>query len=283
MPVAAACLLLAACPRVYPEGMDPQAKVTGSHPWDAPDYKGPKLRQQQKADEDVQQVAGGGQTLTRPEHGPALPDQDSIDEKKLEGWWIVTCVTSDEKLFLLPVSEQDTFIFQSGHDVIYHSISNWKDSMQQGSYKKLKPGVLGLKFGSESEYAQMYGQLFEDDFLYIWNYEQKAGFWMARLPKQTTERLGANHFDTTRGELTINDVVGTSFTGKVKEGEGRSMGISGFYNRGIISVRWEESDRTGTGYAMFIAGPDWKTLKGTWWIDDYEAAPFSDAWNGTRK
>jgi hypothetical protein len=46
-------------------------------------------------------------------------------------------------------------------------------------------------------------------------------------------------------------------------------------------MRWEEDDRSGTGYAMFIVPAGWKSLKGAWWIDDYEATPFSGTWNGT--
>ena len=61
------------------------------------------------------------------------------------------------------------------------------------------------------------------------------------------------------------------------------MTINGFYNRGVLSIRWEQDDRAGAGYAAFVVGKDWQTLKGAWWIDDYEAIPFSDAWDGTRE
>ncbi|MDQ3024657.1 MAG: hypothetical protein M3R04_09810 [bacterium] len=274
-------MLLTACPRTYPEGLDPSVKEKGSHAWDSPGYQGPELQILENARQlapPVEQAAGGGLMEARPEKGPALPEVDTLDIEKIIGWWLVTGVTANEQLELLPVSEQDTFIFQDGGSVIYHSVANWKDDVKQGSYRKLSAGVLGLKIGG-AKFTEFYGQLFEDDFLYIWNYENKTGFWMARVPDNVTERIMSNSFDTERGQLTLNDVVATSYSGKVVNGE-RTMTVSGFYSRGVLSMRWEEDDRTGTGYAMFIAPADWKSLKGAWWIDDYEAVPFSGTWNG---
>jgi hypothetical protein len=254
--------------------------VRGTHAWNQPGYKGEELQL-------VRERPGSGTTDqakvdVRAEKGPAFPTEDSLDIDKLDGFWLVVAITHDEKQVLLPVSEQDTFIFQNGRSMIYHSITNWQDNVTQGSIKKLKPGVLGIKFGTSGDFVEFYTMLFRDDFLYIWNYENKTGFWMVRLPEQVTERVMANNFDTTRGTMHLTDVVATSFTGTVGEGP-RGMIIHGFYNRGVISLDWTQNDRTGQGFAAFVVGPEWKTLKGTWWIDDYEAIPFSDAWDGTRE
>lgn len=274
-----ALLLVAGCTRKYPEGVDPKAKVRGAHAWNMPGYPGEEFRfMRQRPDQATTDVP---KVEARPEKGPAFPDEDTIDLDKLDGFWLVVAITNDEKQYLLPVSDQDTFIFQNGRSVIYHSITNWQDNVMEGSLRKTKPGVIGIKFGN-GEFVDFYGMLFRDDFLYIWNYEQKTGFWMVRLPEQVTERIEANRFDTTRGPMKLEDVVATSFTGNVGSGP-RGLSIHGFYNRGVISIEWTQNDRTGQGFAAFVVGPQWKTLKGAWWIDDYEAIPFSDAWDGTRE
>jgi hypothetical protein len=274
--LAFACLT--ACTRNYPDGTDPKAKVRGAHAWNMPGYGGPELSL-------MKQRPAGEATDTprvelRPEKGPAFPTEDTIDLDRLDGFWLVVAVTHDERQQLLPVSEQDTFIFQNGRSVIYHSITNWKDNVMEGALRKTKPGVIGIKFGN-GDFTDFYGMLFHKDFFYLWNYEQKTGFWMVRLPEQVTERIAANEFDTTRGHMKLVDVVATSFTGTVGSGP-RGMSIHGFYNRGVISIEWTQNDRTGQGFAAFVVGPDWKSLTGAWWIDDYEAIPFSDVWDGTR-
>ena len=43
----------------------------------------------------------------------------------------------------------------------------------------------------------------------------------------------------------------------------------------------QQDDRTAGGFAVFRVSPDWKTLTGAWWLDDYEAAPFGGPWDGT--
>ena len=272
-------VVLCGCARKYPEGADPKSKMRGTHAWNMPVYRGEEFQfvreRPDAATTDVPQVEA------RPEKGPALPTEDSLDIEKINGYWLVVALTHNEKQELLPVSEQDTFIFQNGRSMIYHSITNWQDSVTQGAIKKIKPGVLGIKFGN-SEFVEFYTMLFRDDFLYIWNYEQKTGFWMVRLPEQVTERIEANRFSTTRGAMRLEDVVATSFGGRVENAK-RGMTIHGFYNRGVISIEWSQDDRTGQGFAAFVVGPEWKTLKGAWWIDDYEAIPFSDVWDGTRE
>jgi hypothetical protein len=281
--VAAALLLvagcaLAGCARDYPEGADPKKKVRGAHAWNRPGYQGPEFFYMRE-----RQDPGTTDTLeveAPPEKGPAFPTEDTLELDKLNGYWLVVAISHDEKQTLLPVSEQDTFIFQNSRSVIFHAITNWQDTVQEGSIKKLRPGVLGLKFGS-AEFDEFYTMMFRDDFMYIWNYKNKTGFWMVRLPDQVTERVEANTFQTSRGTLSLTDVVGSSFIGRVESGP-QSMTVNGFYNRGVISIYWEQDDRTGNGFAAFTVGPEWKTLTGAWWIDDYEAIPFSDVWDGTR-
>jgi hypothetical protein len=272
-------VLIAGCPRTYPEGVDPQAQVRGSHPWDSPAFDGKELaRTQDSADDQRMEASGGGVIDARPERGPAFPEQDTLDESKLVGSWLVVAATADEKQYILPTSDQDTFELQPRGYLVYHAVADWKDTTSDGHWKKVKPGVLGISIGSGGQITEFSSQLYEDGFLYMWSYDQRSGLWMARLPEKYTDRLEANRFDTTRGTLVLSDVVGTSFSGKVAGT--RSMTVSGFYNRGIISMRWDQDDRTGSGFAMFIVSPDWKSLKGAWWIDDYEAAPFSGPWDG---
>jgi hypothetical protein len=46
-------------------------------------------------------------------------------------------------------------------------------------------------------------------------------------------------------------------------------------------MRWENEQHNQGGYAAFIVSPEWESLEGVWWIDDYEAVPFGGPWNGT--
>jgi hypothetical protein len=279
--VCVALLLLCGCPRTFPEGQDPAAMFTGAHAWDSPGYRGPELELQRRFAEEQQQAeiaAGGGALPAAPGRGPEFPAQDTLIPEQMYGAYLVAGLSSGEQQFLLPVGEQDTFRFDSGGFVTFGSLAQWKESVQDGRWRKLRPGVITLTFGGAAP-AEFHGQLFRDDFLYIWNYEQKSGFWMARLPEQAEERLRAGRYETSRGTLEITEVVGASLTGRVT---GRQqMTVSGYYNRGILSLRWEMDDRTGTGFAAFIVSPDGKRLKGAWWVDDYEAAPFGGEWDGT--
>lgn len=268
----ALCLGLAACHRELPAG-DARINASGSYPWDAgrplPFAPEPKAAQ---APPDRTEVPA--EPLQR---GPAFSAQDTLLEADLPGKYMQVAIVHDEKMGAVPLGYQDLLDLEAGGHFVWRNLTDWKEDVSEGAWHKTGPGRLKLDVSADA--PELRAELFGGQFLYFWTYEAKSGFWWAKVPRTYSERIGANSFNTTRGTLRLKDVVGASFTGTV-EGQ-RTLLISGNYQRGILTLRWDEEDKSAGGYAALVVNPDWKSFSGVWWIDDYEAAPFGGAWDGT--
>jgi hypothetical protein len=146
-------------------------------------------------------------------------------------------------------------------------------------WRKTSPGKIELEFGGGTQ-LPYYGELYQGLFLYVWNYDYQEGYWFVRVPDRATPRIGANRFDHTRGELHLTNVVAQSYEGTIT-GESELV-VNGYYQDGVLTMRWEDSAGNQAGYAAYVADPEWQSLTGVWWIDDYEAAPFAGSWVGSR-
>lgn len=255
-------------------------QATASHPWDIPGWQlPPGLNAISPLASEPYDSVDEVDIPTR--HGPALPPQDTLDPELLPGLWQQVCFVNAEKLYLIPVGAMSLMELKVNGYGTFYSFKNGEASMLEGSWRKSAPGVVDLAFGPEGVPQEMYGQLYENDFLYVWNYDSQRGLWFARARPDADPQIGANRFETTRGELFLKDVVAQSYQGILYSDN--EVVVAGYYDKGVLSMRWEDERGNLGGYAAFIVSEDWQELKGVWWIDDYEAAPFGGPWNGKRK
>jgi len=275
--ICCALLLLCGCDR----DRDPEtlARATVTHPWELESWQVPPelaaARQPAMPEYDAEQ-----QVETPNRHGPVLPEQDTLDPQLLPGTWLQICFTAIERLNLVPPGEMNLIDLRPDGSGTYYAVHEYKATQYEGSWSKTRPGVVELGFGENGVTQEMYGQLFEEDFLYLWNYDNQEGLWLARARPEMSPPIQANHFETTRGEMRLTDVVAQSYQGQlIAENE---IVIAGYYEMGVLSMRWEDERGNLGGYAAFLVSPDWQQLTGVWWIDDYQAAPFGGGWNGTR-
>lgn len=271
--LAALALLAASCPRSGTAVEARAAEVRGTHPWDQPGYEPivppmPTARRE----EDPQAVEKA------PDRGPAMPRVDTLDEKLLLGDYIQVAQVATEKMILMPVNEQDRMSLQPNGYAIWTRVVDFKETPMDGNWSKPKPGYLQVTFGGGS--MELQSQLYEGKFLYLWSSRNRTGFWFARIPQRAAPRILASDFDTSRGHLHISRYVGASWEGEVSGDQ--PLRVSGFYNAGILTVRWEALSGSGAGYAAFVCDEDFSSLHGTWWLDDWEASPFGGGWEATR-
>ncbi len=262
-------LFSSACRRDGEAAERQAAQVRGTHPWDSPEFKSPvpevPLRGRPDDSEGVEAPA---------DRGPTLPGEDTLLEPAILGRYLQICQVVEEKMNLIPVDQQDILNLQPNGYATWTGVKDNETKVDDGNWKKPRPGVMELSFGGGA--VEMYGQLYQQNFLYLWSYENRTGFWFARMPERANPGLSVNKFNTSRGFIDISRYVGSSWEGTVTGDS--NMRISGFYNGGILSMRWE-SERAG-GFAAFVCSEDCTQLSGTWWIDDWEAAPFGGDWLG---
>jgi len=275
--ICCALVFIAGCPR----DRDPQAlaQATASHPWELESWQMPPelsaVKQPALPEYDEEQ-----QVEIPNRHGPVLPEQDTLDPQLLPGTWLQVCYTKTERLYLVPPGEMNMIDLRPDGSGTYYAIHEYKPEQYEGGWSKIRPGVIEMGFGEDAVSQEMYGQLYQEDFLYLWNYDSQQGLWLVRARPDMGAAIEANHFDTSRGEMKLTDVVGQSFQGQLlAENE---IVIAGYYELGVLSMRWEDERGRLGGYAAFLVGQDWQELTGVWWIDDYQAAPFGGTWNGTR-
>lgn len=270
-------LLVVGCQR----DRDPSAiaQATATHPWELEGWQAPsELDRRIPAGGEDYDVDQQVEIPTR--HGPVLPETDTLDPQLLPGAWLQICYIKEEKLGLVPPGEMNVLDLRPDGSGIYVAYHNYEGVRHEGTWLKSRPGVVQLAFGEHGVAQDMYGQLFEEEFLYLWNYDSQEGLWLARARPDRSSTIEANHFDTTRGELQLTTVVAQSYQGKLlAENE---VVVAGYYELGVLSMRWEDERGNLGGYAAFIVGEDWRDLTGVWWIDDYQAAPFGGGWSGTR-
>jgi hypothetical protein len=264
-----------ACQRSGPQAEERAKMVRGAHPWNRP---GAEVEPQGR-EPDPNAESAGTQVATPADRGPALPQQDTLDVALLPGRYLQVCVVTEEKFYLIPPSEQDLLELGANSYAKQTVVEAFATHTVEGNWRKDRAGVLQMGFGSSSELQDTYGQLFDQDFLYLWNYELRLGIWYARIPAEANQRMEANRFVTDRGTLRITRFVGGSFEGVVEGTQPQK--VNGYYSQGILSLRWAAETGAGSGYAAFICAPDWSSIRGTWWIEDWEAAPFGGGWTGS--
>lgn len=269
----AAALLLSGCPRDIAPGSAPAAG-TATHPWELQGWKSPVAPSGQAG------AGTAGVVELPPDIGPHLSTQDTLDEDKLPGVWLQVCHVWSERVNIVPPSEMDEMELHEGGGAIYRAVTDNKLAVYTGDWKKTQPGRLSVvvEGGKNVEY---YAVLFRGEFLYLWNQEARTADWFARVPPVFSDRIKANRFNTTLGDLFIKSTVGASFEGSVKA-QGATMSIAGYYQSGVIALRWEDHYHNSAGFAVFHVDQDWNTLYGAWWLGDFDSAPFGGTWDGAR-
>jgi hypothetical protein len=270
-----AMLLLVACPRQYPAGKDPALNAKASHPWELPGANA----EQQSAQNQSAANSSGTQVVFPDQRGPRLPAEDTLDESQLAGAWRQVCFVRREQLQLSVRGAMNLMELQAGGTVAYHLYAAGKQDIREGTWRKVKPGVLDIRIGSPAEML-FYGQLVDGQFLYLWNYDSQEGLWFARQPDKYAAHLERNRFQTTRGDFKIANIVQDQYTGTVTEGE-ITIEVRGGFQEGVLTMDWRDAKNSSQGYAVFIVSPDSSSLLGYWWLDDWEAAPFGGAWDCT--
>ncbi|GEM_PF-2142965 len=267
------------CPREVTDDPGQPPTGTATHPWELSDWELPS-ELAEVSDQSSVDYSAEDEVAPPTLRGPAFSPTDSLDPEMLAGRWLQICQVSAEKMNLVPVGEMDMLELQPQGYAAYYRVAQGEVLPLEGEWRKAEPGVLGLSFGSEEE-GSFYGELFAASFLYIWNYDHQVGYWFARIPPEATTTIEANSFDTSRGSLKLADVVAQSYRGTVTGTA--EVTVAGYYESGILSMRWEDEAGSVAGFAAFIVAADWSELTGVWWLDDYEAAPFGGGWDGQRR
>jgi hypothetical protein len=266
-------MLAGGCPRTGGQEALPVER-TASHPWELPGYALPESVQATVPPPEP--VEGAVETPAL--RGPLLAEEDTLDPALVPGRWLQICQVRGERLTLMPTGEMDLLTLNPDGTGTWMLVREGEPEHLAGTWAKSGPGVLSMGFGG-AEPQPMYCQLHAGDFLYIWSYDHGQGFWFARLPEEATETIAHNRFDTTRGRFLMSEVGEQAYRGTVT-GESE-LTVAGYYQSGVLSMRWENEQHNQGGYAAFIVSPEWESLEGVWWIDDYEAVPFGGPWSGT--
>jgi hypothetical protein len=275
----AALLLLAGCPRQAqnPVVGDSEAK----YPWQMPDS--PYRNAGDGPPHDDRKVDGQGaigQEVQIPNdkgRHPALDTKDNFDPSKLAGDWVIVCHVVNERVEL---RGSDNFsvasFFDNGTLRLQPVVGGNAQPASNGTWEKSAPGVMLMGLDNSTPQT-FYCQFSGDDFFYMWTFEHANGLWLVRKPEQAADRVMANEFTFTSGEkLHLTSVNATAITGSI-EGP-RPYEVHGFYSQGVMNLRWVNELDNVDGFAAFRVSPDWQTLDGVWWLNNYEAAPFGGRW-----
>lgn len=271
-----ALAILGGCPRSYPEGQNPAEYAKVTHPWEQPGWQPP----QPVTGPDVPAASTQEQVQTPEKRGPVLSQEDTLVEQQLTGRWLQVCTAVNETLQLAPPGQRFVLQLEPNGTASYHLDREGKTQVVEGEWHKTQPGVISFRMGQDTAETAMYSQLYSGQFLYMWNYDHQQGLWYVRLPEQAAARISANRFSTTRGELKLATVMQNQFSGTLTD-SGAVTDVTGYYESGVLGLSWVDKARNSSGFAMFIVSPDWQTLSGVWWLNDYEAAPFGGDWQGT--
>ncbi len=280
--IALMCLLLAVlgCPRdIPPEALARQG--TATHPWELPGYTpDSSLLPSEAESAGADQAPTGEEAIELPAaRGPALSTEDTLLEADIPGQWLQVCISAGERLNLPANADMDILDLREDHTMIWQiRQAEQETQFLEGNWAKPGPGQFSLQT-TGMDAVPLYGQMFNHDFLFLWSYDQKLGHWFVRLPVSGGERITRNRFATTFGNMIFTEVGDLGFHGVVYGEYERSIG--GRYLPGVLTMRWEETQTKSAGYAAFIVDPEFNTLDGVWWLDDYEAAPFGGPWTGT--
>jgi hypothetical protein len=284
--LAGACLAMvlgAACQRRAPGEMAEQiraqrAGATESYPWTPPH------RQQQAATDPAEGSGEPGLEAGAVElpddlgRHPALGSQDTLDVAQLPGDWLLVCNVDQEALRLREPNNFYLFKFAAGGTLSLLPVIDGQVSRAvPGTWEKTGPGKLLMSINNGAPLTY-YCEMLGTDFFYLWTFDSKNGLWLARRPAESTPVIEGNEFAFTSGErLHLTGTKGIAYDGYI-EGPTR-LEVSGGYSQGVLSMHWIDRQSNSDGYAMFIVSPDWKSLHGTWWLNDYTAVPFGGTWD----
>jgi hypothetical protein len=269
-----AALLLCACQRHYSAGAQPQQYGAATHPWEMKDFRMPLAPREGQA-------GGAAEVDIPPDIGPQLPKTDTIDPAQLPGLWLQVCGAANERVNLVLPENMNELELREGGTAQFREIQDNKAKIYDGTWEKTKPGRLRLAFPGATD-AEYFAVLFRGEFLYIWDQKRGEADWYARVPLLPTPRIMANHFDTQAGELKLTKVVGSSYEGQILSRDGLVVRVAGFYQSGILTMRWEDAQRKSEGYAAFHVDQQWNSLYGALWLDDFNGSPFVGPWDGVR-
>lgn len=272
-------LLANGCPR-EPDSARLAGGGTNAHPWEQEGWEHP-LRARQRALEAAQQQGSGAETAVEAPalRGPAFSADDTLVEENLPGQWLQVCTVGNERINLVSPDSMDLIELQPSGSLSWAFIGQDGQRFVQGYWEKTGPGQMVLQMGDNPPtdiQAQMYGS----EFLFLWSYDLKVGNWLVRLPVQGPPQVLRNTFSTSAGNFVITQLGSLGYRGVVF-GEGHyERNVGGAYFPGVLTMVWEEEATNSSGYAAFIVDPEFKSLDGVWWLDDYEAAPFGGSWTG---
>jgi len=269
----AGLLCCAACPRVYPQGVEPPTYGSATHPWELPGWPGPA---KEGAGTPPQDSGGAVELPAGP--GPAIPAIDSFDPQYVPGQWLQVCEVSGQEMQLGEAGAVRMLELHPGGALVYQSTNEGETQTTEGTWRKVAPGVLALAFGQSSE-AACYGQLFEQDFLFLYSYDSARGYWLARAPAEGSQVLNYSHYSTSRGKLHIASQVSGHLSGSATADTGQ-LSLDGFYQRGVMALRWVDKKHNASGFCAFVVDANSGALHGAWWLEDSEAPPFSGSWDG---
>lgn len=275
--VGLATVLAAGCQRELPADGSRQPG-TATHTWELPEFRAAATEMQTTAAAEAPATSNQVETPTL--RGPRLSGQDTLDPGRLSGLWLQVVTVDREIMNLVPTEIVHLLEIQPNNRAAVYRATDQEPIRLEGSWSKPAPGQFILSITGQAELS-FFGEMFGDNFLYLWSYDIQVGNWYARLPEGGATQIAANTFDTTRGVLEFKDVVGLSYSGVLHADN--EVDVRGLFSNGVLSMRWEDQKGNLGGFAAFIVDPQWNNLQGVWWIDDYEAAPFGGTWNGTRK
>ena len=270
------CMLLG-CQRDYERAGYTKGEKQASYPWENLEPGDPRLPADSRRNDGAGTEEAGNVMIPEGARWPALSTRDTISEEKLAGVWLRLAVMQGERIRLLDPEQIDHLNLRpDGGFAITYPASVPPRQPVEGDWRKAGPGQLEMTV-KNAEPLTLNAELFRDDFLFFWDEQQKLSYWYARVPEQRSERIGRDRWKTSLGDMRIGNVIQSRFDFEVSGPSLRSG--SGYYQDGILRLRWEDTQSSAGGYGAFIVSPDWKMLKGSWWIDDYEASPFGGAWD----
>ncbi len=277
----ALALLAAACQRSVSDSERGISDVQATHPWQLP--SGAQDYTNVQAGADRKPIPADGQVEQRLERGPQFSGTDTLDEGLLPGSWVMVGICSNERLDLRSHKEYATMVLQqSGGLRVFDYDDGVLGTTIQGSWRKSAPGVLVFSRNDQNgvpQDSEVSAEMFGPDFLYIWSYSGRWGNWYVRQTMdEPYQQIGYNRYTSDLGSILFTNSGQQSFYGELTTPEGSVWQLNGYLVDGVLNMAWVDSRNNASGFAAFIIEDGWDRLRGVYWKNDYEAAPFTDQW-----
>lgn len=280
--VIAALAILASCQRSVSESERGISDSQATHPWQLPSGQQDWTRSMAGA-EQAREIPPDGAVDLPLARGPQFSGTDTIDVGLLPGSWVMVGMVANERLDLRSNTAYSTLVLQrNGMFRLFIYEEGELARSLDGNWQKTEPGVITLVQTDQSGRAQpvaMYSEMFGTDFLYMWNYGDHRGYWYARQTMdEPYQQIEYNRYDSNLGKILLSNVGQQSYYGELTTPEGTVWQLNGYLVDGILNMAWIDSDNNASGFAAFIVEENWDRLRGVYWKNDYEAAPFTDEW-----